>query len=314
LILNKAKKRRKIEMNFLKEIEQLKKEKNAIVLAHYYQPAEIQDIADYVGDSYYLSKIAQQSSAEFIVFCGVEFMAESAKILSPDKKVFWGNTDSNCRMVDEFHDEELVELIEKHPDAAVVSYVNSSTKIKTMSYTCCTSSSAITTVENIENKKIIFVPDKNLGSYVAEQCPEKEIILGTGKCCIHDNVTPEEVLELKIKHPDALVLTHPECRKEVRDLSHYIGSTGNILKYAMESDSTSFIIVTEIGISHVLSQKCPEKKFYYPNMICGGMKRTTIEDVYRCLKYENNEIILPEDMIKKAALALDNMIKLGEKR
>ncbi len=301
-------------MNFLKEIENLREVKNAIILAHYYQPGEIQDIADYIGDSYYLSKIAQQSPAQFIVFCGVEFMVESAKILSPDKRVFWGNTDSNCRMVDEFRDEELIELMELHPDAAVVSYINSSTKIKTMSYTCCTSSSAVTTVKNIENKKIIFVPDKNLGSYVAEQCPVKEIILGTGKCCIHDNVKAEEVLKLIELNPDALVLTHPECQKEVRDISHYIGSTGNILNYAIKSDKESFIIVTEMGISHILGKKCPEKKFYFPKMICEGMKRTTIEDVYRCLNYEENEILLPEDVIEKAALALSNMIKLGEKR
>ena len=301
-------------MNIVKEIEKLKKERNAIILAHYYQPREIQEIADYVGDSFYLSKTAQESQADYIVFCGVEFMAESAKILSPEKKVFIGNVHSNCNMVDEFLNEELVQLMEDHPDASVVSYINSSTEIKTMSHTCCTSSSAVDIVNNIESDKIIFVPDKNLGGYIAAQCPDKEVILGSGKCCVHDNVRAKEVKSLMDSHPQAKVLVHPESQKDVRDLADFIGSTGQILKYAIDSDYDEFIIVTEEGINVALEEKTVNKTFHFPDMVCGGMKRTSIEDVYRCLKFEENEITLDMEVSNKAAKALENMISLAEKR
>ena len=301
-------------MSMIKEIEKLKKERNAIILAHYYQPGEIQGIADYVGDSYYLSKIAQQSEADYIVFCGVEFMAESAKILSPEKRVFIGNVHSNCNMVDEFLNEELVQLMEDHPDAAVVSYINSSTEIKTMSHACCTSSSAVDIVNNIESEKIIFVPDKNLGSYIAAQCPDKEVILGSGKCCVHDNVSAREVKSLKETHPQAKVLVHPESIKDVRDLADFIGSTGQILNHAIDSEHDEFIIVTEVGIGFALEEKTENKVFHFPDMVCGGMKRTSIEDVYGCLKFGDNEIQVNEEVSNKAAMALENMIKLAEKR
>lgn len=301
-------------MELINEIKKLKESKNAVVLAHYYQPEDIQDIADHVGDSFYLSKIAQKSDKNFIVFCGVEFMAESAKILSPKKRVFIGNQESNCTMVDDFDIEELKELIDKHPDAAVVSYINSSTEIKTLSYTCCTSSSAVDIVNNIKNKKIIFVPDKNLGSYTAEQCPDKEIIIGSGGCSVHDQVQVEDILNLKERHPKALVLVHPECNKKVRDAADFIGSTGQILKYAEDTDHKEFIIGTEEGIRYALGENCPDKKFYFPEMICKGMKKTTLEDVYNCLDKEVNEIILEEEVIRKASKALDNMIALAEKR
>ncbi|SHI81334.1 quinolinate synthetase [Dethiosulfatibacter aminovorans DSM 17477] len=301
-------------MNVIKEIERLKKERNAIILAHYYQPGEIQEIADYVGDSYYLSKTAQQSEADYIVFCGVEFMAESAKILSPEKRVFIGNVNSNCNMVDEFLNEELEDLMKKNPDAAVVSYINSSTEIKTMSHACCTSSSALDIVNNIESDKIIFVPDKNLGGYIAAQCPDKEVILGSGKCCVHDNVRAKEVKTLMEKYPHAKVLVHPESQKDVRDLADFIGSTGQILNHATVSEDDEFIIVTEVGIRFALDEKTENKSFYFPDMVCGGMKRTSIDDVYRCLRFEENEIQLDVEMSNKAAEALENMIKLAEKR
>jgi quinolinate synthase len=298
----------------VKEIEKLKKEKNAIILAHYYQPRKIQEIADYVGDSYYLSITAQQSEADYIVFCGVEFMAESAKILSPDKRVFIGNADSNCYMVDDFPLSSLEELMKEHPDAAVVSYINSSTEIKTMSHACCTSSSAVDIVNNIESKKIIFVPDKNLGGFIAEQCPEKEVILGNGRCCIHDDVTAMEVKSLKEKHPGSQILVHPESRGDVRKMADFLGSTGQILSYAMESDNEEFIIVTEEGINVALEEKTENKSFHYPKMVCGGMKKTTLENIYGCLKNEENEILLDMEISNKAAKALENMIILAEKR
>lgn len=305
---------KEIYMNLVKKIEILKKEKNAIILSHYYQPNEIQKIADYVGDSYYLSKVTQQSKANYIVFCGVEFMAESAKILSPGKRVFIGNKHSNCNMVDEFLTEELIHLIKDHPDAAVVSYINSSTQIKTMSHACCTSSSAVDIINNIESEKIIFVPDKNLGSYIAAQCPNKEVILGSGKCCVHDNVMSGEIKSLLKTHPKARVLVHPESNKEVRNMADFIGSTGQILNYAIDSKHNEFIIVTEVGIRFALEEKTTDKVFYFPDMVCGGMKRTFIEDIYGCLKFEENEILLDEEVSNMAAMALENMIRLAEKR
>lgn len=301
-------------MNTVKEIEKLKKERNAIILAHYYQPKEIQEIADHVGDSFYLSKVAQKSQADYIVFCGVEFMAESAKILSPDKRVFIGNPGSNCYMVDDFKIEELEALMEKHPDAAVVSYINSSTEIKTMSHACCTSSSAVDIINNIEKDKIIFVPDKNLGGYIAGQCPHKEVILGSGRCCVHDDVTDVEVKSLKEKNPNAQILVHPEARSDVRDMADFLGSTGQILAYAAESDRDEFIIVTEEGINVALEEKTANKTFHYPEMICGGMKKTSLEDILGCLKDEENEIKLDMEISNKAAKALENMIRLAEKR
>ena len=301
-------------MSILKEIEILKKERNAIILAHYYQPGQIQEIADHVGDSFYLSKIAQKSKSDYIVFCGVEFMAESAKILSPDKRIFIGNAGSNCYMVDDFPVDELKKLMEEHPHAAVVSYINSSTEIKTMSHTCCTSSSAVDIVNNIESHKIIFVPDKNLGGYIADQCPQKEVILANGRCCVHDDITADQIVSLQKKNPGAELLVHPESRREVRDMADFLGSTGQILTYAADSNKDEFIIVTEKGINFALEEKTENKTFHYPQMICGGMKKTSLDDILECLKNEENEIILDMDISNKAAKALENMIRLAEKR
>jgi quinolinate synthase len=301
-------------MDLISEINKLKNEKHAIILAHYYQPDEIQALADHIGDSYYLSKLAKDSSADTIIFCGVEFMAESAKLLSPEKKVMLAHQGSNCTMIDDYTTDDLLELTHQHPNAVVVSYINSSTEIKALSYACCTSASALNIVKNIKEKEIIFVPDKNLGGYIAEQCPDKKIITGKGMCQFHDHVTIADIQSLKSLHPDALVLTHPECRKEVRDLSDFIGSTGGILKYAQASASKEFIIVTEIGIRYALQLHCPDKSFYFPTIYCDGMKKTTLENIYDCLAYGHNEIILSKELSDKACQALDNMLLLAEKR
>lgn len=299
-------------MNLRDEILKLKKEKNAVILAHYYQNPEIQDIADYVGDSYYLSKVGKESDADVIVFCGVKFMAEGAKILSPEKTVLLTHEDALCCMALMADPEGIEELKAKYPEAKVVCYVNSSTEVKAVSDVCCTSASALNIVNNLDCKDIIFVPDKNLGSYIQEKVPDKNIILWHGCCNIHDRITEEDINKAKEKYgQDLVVLVHPECQKDVRDMADYIGSTSGIIKFATESDKNRFLIVTEDGVLHELKKKNPNKEFITLDMICGSMKLTTLDRIYKCLLNMEGEIILNEDIRKKAFVALDNMHKLG---
>lgn len=297
-----------------KKIKQLKKEKNAVILAHYYQPEEVQEIADYVGDSYYLSKIAANCDEDIILFCGVKFMAESAKILAPEKKVLLGNMESLCGMVI-FADEENVAAAKKeHPEAVVLSYINSSTEVKTVSYACCTSSSAEKIVRNIDADEIIFVPDQNLGSYIQEKVPDKKIILWPGYCCVHHYVTAEDVKTAieKYGRENILIAAHPECKKEVRELADFVGSTGQIIEFCTKSEQDKFLILTEQGIEYELKKRNPEKTFHFIDMICYPMKKTTLEDIYSRLENEDNEIILDEKVIDKAMKALKNMHILSE--
>lgn len=303
-------------MNYKEEILKLKKEKDAIILAHYYQLPEIQEIADEVGDSYYLSVVASQCSEKLIVFCGVRFMAESAKILSPDKTVLLPVLDAGCPMADMADVEGLQKLKEKHPDALVVCYINSTTEVKGLCDVSVTSSSAEKIFKNIDNKKIIFLPDKNLGAYLAAKFPEKEFILWDGFCVTHARVTPEDVLELKAKYPDAEVLAHPECDPAVCALADYIGSTSGILKHATDSKGKNFIIVTEEGILHEMKKQNPDKNFFVPggSMVCQNMKKTTLKDVYESLLYCKNKIELEEGLRLRAHKSLMNMHRLSEKR
>ncbi len=297
--------------NIIEKIQKLKTEKNAIILAHYYQRPEIQEIADVVGDSYYLSKVARDCEEQLIVFCGVKFMAESAKILSPEKTVLLPSLDAGCPMAD-MADEEGVALWKKeHPNAAVVAYINSSTEVKALCDVCVTSSSAEKIINNIENEEILFLPDKNLGGYLAEQFTNKKWILWDGYCITHKKVNPQSIIDIKEKMPEIKVLVHPECVKEVRDLGDYVGSTSGIISFATDNDFKDYLIVTEEGILHQLKKNNPNKNFYVPGktMTCVNMKKTTLQDVYESLLNNKYEINLDEELRLKA---LSSLVKMHE--
>ena len=294
------------------KILKLKKEKNAIILAHLYQIPEIQEIADYVGDSYYLSQVARDAKEDLIIFCGVKFMAESAKVLSPEKTVILPAPNAGCPMADMAEVEDVEEMIKKYPDAFKVCYINSSYEVKALCDASVTSSSALNIIKNIPNKQILFLPDQNLGGYISEFFPEKEFILWRGFCPTHHRITAEDIIKAKEEHPNVKVLSHPECSKEVRDLSDYIGSTSGIINYATECEDKEFIIATEEGVLHQLKKKNPDKKFYFPEvMVCPNMEKTSLQDVYDALDGKKEEVILDEEIRKKALTSLENMHKLG---
>lgn len=300
-------------MDIRDKILKLKKEKGAIVLAHYYQIPEIQEIADYVGDSYYLSKIAKDCEENIIVFCGVKFMAESAKILSPEKTVILPVMEAGCVMADMATEEGLAKLKEEHPNAKVVCYINSSTEVKALSDVCCTSSNAENIINNLEEKEIIFLPDRNLGSYIQEKTPDKKFILWNGFCIVHEAIQKEEILRLKREHEGILTVAHPECSKEIRDISDFIGSTSEIINFVNNSSNKKFIIITEEGVLYQLRKNGEEKEFYIPygKMVCRNMKMTTLKDLYESLLKMENKIEIDEDLRLKAYNSLKNMHKLG---
>ena len=300
-------------MDIRDEILKLKKERGAIILAHYYQIPEIQEIADYVGDSYYLSKIAKDCEENIIVFCGVKFMAESAKILSPEKTVILPVMEAGCVMADMATAEGLAKLKEEHPNAKVVCYINSSTEVKALSDVCCTSSNAENIINNLEEKEIIFLPDRNLGSYIQEKTPDKKFILWNGFCIVHEAIQKEEILRLKREHEGILTVAHPECSKEIRDISDFIGSTSEIINFVNNSSNKKFIIITEEGVLHQLRKNGEEKEFYIPygKMVCRNMKMTTLKDLYESLLNMENKIEIDEDLRLKAYNSLKNMHKLG---
>lgn len=296
-----------------KELQRLKEEKNAVILAHYYAPDEVQEVADYVGDSFYLAKIAKKSTADVIVFCGVYFMGESAKILNPDKRVLMPDLTADCPMAHMVAMGRIEELRSNYEDLAVVCYINSTAELKAKSDVCVTSSNAISIVRSLPNKNIFFIPDKNLGSFVARNVPEKNIILNDGYCPIHAAITAKEVKEQKELHPNALVLTHPECEAEILALSDYIGSTAEIIAYARESTCGEFIICTEDGVEFKLAGDNSAKEFYFPKTrpCCAGMKLNTLQKLLHVLQTGENEIAVT-DKLKKAALApLDRMLALA---
>jgi quinolinate synthase len=302
-----------MEKDLAQEILRLKKERNAIILAHFYQPGIIQELADYVGDSYYLSEIARDCKEEVIMFCGVRFMAESAKILSPEKKVIMPCPSAGCSMADMASGKGVVELKEKYPEAYVVCYINSTYNVKAHCDLSVTSSSALNILKNVPNKQILFLPDRNLGGYIAEFFPEKEFILWDGFCRCHNKISREDILEEKEKHREAKVLVHPECTKEIRDIADYVGSTSGIIDYATKDGCNEFIVGTEEGILHELKKKNPNKSFYIPgdSICCQDMKKTTLENLHDALLNMNNEIILDEEIRIKALRSLENMHKLG---
>lgn len=300
---------------YKEEILRLKKEKNALILAHYYQLPEVQDIADIVGDSYFLSKEAKDRSEQLIVFCGVKFMAESAKILSPEKAILLPVMEAGCPMAEMADVEGLVKLKAQHPDGITVCYINSTTEVKAHCDVSVTSSSAEKIIGNIKEKKIIFLPDKNLGRFLSKKFPEKEFILWPGFCVTHTRVLKKDILDFKNKIPNSLVLVHPECDEEICNLADYIGSTGDILKYAKASTSKNFIVVTEEGILYKMKKENPDKNFYVPggSMICSNMKKTTLKNVYESLVYNKNLIEINEALRIKAEESLINMHRMASK-
>ncbi len=297
-------------MNMVEEITKLKKEKNAIVLVHNYQRSEIQDIADSLGDSLGLAREAAKTDARIIVFCGVRFMAETAKILSPKKMVLLPRKDAGCPMADMITAEDLRKLKEKHADAKVVSYVNTNADVKAESDICCTSANAIKVVRNIKAKKIIFTPDKNLAAY-CQKFVDKEIIPWNGYCYVHEKIRKEEVRLAKEKFPDALLLVHPECNPSVIDLADEVLSTSGMLNFAKKTDKKIFLIGTEEGLIYRLKKENPGKEFYAAGTakMCRNMKLTTLNDVYFSLKEERYAIELPEGIIESAQKALEAMLK-----
>lgn len=304
-----------MEEKLSQEIARLKGERNAVILAHYYVDGEVQSVADYVGDSYYLSKLAVQLQEQTIVFCGVSFMGESAKILNPEKKVIMADEYADCPMAHMVDIEKIEQVRRENPDVAVVCYVNSTAEIKAHSDVCVTSSNAIKVVKNLSQKKIFFIPDNNLGRYVAKQLPEKEFIFHDGYCHVHKSIHRQELLEAKKAHPNAKVLTHPECTEDVLEISDFIGSTSEIIDYATASEENEFIICTEMGIFYELGQKNPQKRFFSVGhrQFCPNMKKITLDKVKTALETMEPEMTVPEEIAEKAKKPLEKMLELAGK-
>lgn len=307
----------KIVMNIKEmqdEIMRIKKEKDICILAHAYQSHDIWEVADYVGDSFGLAQRAAEAPQKTMIMCGVRFMAETVKLLSPEKTVYLPEPDAGCPMADQIDYDLLAALREKNPGYTVVAYVNTTTEVKTLSDVCVTSSSAVKIVKNMPEKDILFIPDCNLGSWVKKQVPEKNIKLVSGGCPTHVRVTVKDVEKAKAAHPNALLLVHPECLKEVTELADYAGSTTGIMDYAAKSDAKEFIIGTENSIVSHLQLAHPEKRFYAlsKDCVCHNMKMTTLGDVYNCVvNGEGESITLTEETMQKARKSIDAMLRLG---
>lgn len=296
------------------EIMRIKKEKDICILAHAYQSHDIWEVADYVGDSFGLAQRAAEAPQKIMIMCGVRFMAETVKLLSPKKTVYLPEPDAGCPMADQIDYDLLAALRERNPDYTVVAYVNTTTEVKTLSDVCVTSSSAVKIVKNMPEKDILFIPDCNLGSWVKKQVPEKNIKLVSGGCPTHVRVTVKDVEKAKAAHPNALLLVHPECLKEVTELADYAGSTTGIMDYAAKSDAKEFIIGTENSIVSHLQLAHPEKRFYAlsKDCVCHNMKMTTLGDIYNCVvNGEGESITLTEETMQKARKSIDAMLRLG---
>ena len=296
-----------------KEIEQLKKERNAVLLAHYYGGDEVQANGDYVRGSYYLAKVALKESKDVICFAGVNFMGESAKILNPDRMVVMPDQLADCPMAHMIDIDKIKQVREEYDDLAVVCYINSTAEIKSYADVCVTSSNALKVVSSLPQKNIFFIPDENLGRYIGSQLPEKNFIYNDGFCHVHRSITKENVLKAKEVHPEAEVLVHPECTPDVVALGDYVGSTSGIINYATASDKDTFIICTEMGVLYKLKQKNPGKTFYSVGhrQFCPNMKRITLENVRDTLRDLKNQVELPEDLRLKAKKALDEMLRIA---
>lgn len=301
------------EKKLIELILELKRQRNALILVHNYQRPEIYSIADYIGDSLGLSVQAAKTKADVILFCGVKFMAETAKVLSPDKTVLLPSLDAGCSLADMATVDRLSEVKQKYPDAAVVSYVNTSAEIKAMSNICCTSANAIEIVNSLPNEKVIFLPDRNLGRYVQKHT-DKKIILWDGYCFVHDRLDADTLLEFRQRYPDAKVIAHPECKDELLKLSDHICGTGGMAKFAKSDGSKNFIVVTECGMTEKLRQDVPEKNFLSFCNICPYMKSTTLALAARSLATNSHQISLPEDIISNARKSIERMLAISSKK
>ena len=305
-------------IDYRSEIEKLKKEKNAVILGHYYQIPEVQDISDFVGDSLALAEAARETDAEMIVFCGVHFMAETAKILNPHKKVVLPDMEAGCSLADSCPADKLQKLKDQHPDAMVISYINCTAEVKTLSDLICTSGNAIKLVESFpKDQKIIFAPDKNLGGYI-NRMTGRNMILWDGVCEVHDILLAEKAIQMKAENLSAKMIAHPECNAAVLEVADFTGSTAAMLKYVKQSPAKEFIVATETGILHQMEKENPDKLFrVLPTdetcacNDCKYMKLNTMEKLYQCLSTESPEIILPEDLIKKAKSPIIRMLDLS---
>ncbi len=302
-------------MNYITEIEKLKKEKNAVILAHCYQNIEIDEVADYVGDSLYLSQMAAKTDADIIVFAGVYFMAQTAKILNPNKKVLLPRLESGCLMADMVNLQQLREFKKANPNLPTVCYINSTAEVKSECDICCTSSNAIRIVDSLKADKVLFLPDRNLGRWVERQLKNVEVITYDGCCPIHDEFDPTGIRETKFQYPNAIVLAHPECREEFLNLADFVGSTSEIINYVKNSSEKQFIIATENGVLDRLKRDYPSKQFYniYDKpSICQSMKMNTVMDIYYALKNETPEITIDSEISKKALKCIDRMLEVSK--
>ncbi len=307
-------------LDLVEAIEQLKKEKNAVILAHYYQEPEIQDIADYIGDSLQLSQKAASTDADIIVFAGVHFMAETAKMLSPTKKVLLPDLKAGCSLADSCPPHLFRKFKEKYPDHVVVSYINCTAELKTLTDICCTSSNAVAIIESIpKDKGIICAPDRNLGKYLIKKTG-RDMILWNGTCMVHEIFSNEKITKLRMRHPNAKFIAHPECEPTTLEMADFVGSTSGLLKYTIENEATEFIVATESGIIHQMMKAAPEKTFIPapPNNTCAcnecpHMKRNTLEKLYLCMKHELPEITLPQWVIDQGVAAIDRMLDVSAK-
>ena len=298
----------------IEEIKRLKEEKDVVIMAHYYVDGAVQELADFVGDSYFLAKKATEVTQKNILFCGVSFMGESAKILNPEKRVIMADEYADCPMAHMVDIDRIHQVREEYPDVAVVCYVNSTAEIKAESDVCVTSSNAIRVVEKLPNKHIFFIPDNNLARYVAQQMPEKEFIFNDGFCHVHKSIHIEDVKKAKELHPDALILTHPECTEDVVAASDFVGSTSEIIDFATKSDAKKFLICTEMGVFYELEQKNPDKKFFSVGhrQFCPNMKKISVEKVKAALETLTPEVTMDEEMRMKANAPLVRMLELAK--
>ena len=307
-------------MDLVAEINRLKKEKNAVILAHYYQDAEIQDIADYIGDSLGLSQQAAATDADIIVFAGVHFMAETAKMLSPHKKVLLPDLKAGCSLADSCPPHLFREFKKKYPDHIVVSYINCTAELKTLTDICCTSTNAVQIIESIpKDQPVIFAPDKNLGAYLVKKTG-RDMVVWNGACMVHEIFSHEKIVKLRARHPNAKFLAHPECEAHILEMADYIGSTTGLLNYTIRDSATEFIVATESGILHQMQKASPHKTFipappdnHCACNDCPHMKLNTLEKLWLCMEYELPEIILPEWVIKEGVASIDRMLEISKK-
>lgn len=296
------------------KINNLKKKKNAIILAHSYQNIEIDHVADFVGDSLYLSQQAQKTNADIIIFAGVYFMAQTAKIISPEKKVILPNINAGCLMADMIDHKQMISFKKTHPNIPIVCYINSTAEVKAECDICCTSSNALEIVKSLNSGKVLFLPDANLGKWVESKLNNVEVITYNGNCPVHNNINTEDIQNARKQHPNAQILIHPECKPEVSSLGDYVGSTSGIINYVKNSQDTQFVIVTEKGVYDRLKRDYPDKEFFLirNNMICDSMKLTSLEEILNALENETNEIHLDEKIRKASFNCIERMLKVSK--